>query len=349
MPIADAAAPALLARGRLPEHRHLRAAAAHGVRGPHGGRGRVAPRRHRLRRLGSLRRRRPRELRAAGRRRRRRRRGRPRRLAFAGLVAAALPAGARVLAPRRTSRACCSRSSPRRRAACASSWCRSSGSPTRSGPEHDLVAVSAVQSADGRIADLDALAAAAAAHGARTFVDTTQGIGWLPLDCSPLRLHRVRGLQVAAQPARHRVLHRAARAARRLIPHAAGWYAGEDVPASYYGAPLRLATDARRFDLSPAWLNWVAGAAVARAAGGGQDRGDRRARPAMAGAAARRLGLAPGTPRSCPWRAARRRGGAAARRGRDGGRPRRAPCGSPATSTRPSATSTARSRCSPSR
>ena len=61
------------------------------------------------------------------------------------------------------------------------------------GPEHDLVAFSAVQSADGRIADLDAIAAAAAEHGARTFVDTTQAMGWLPLDCSPLRLHGVRG------------------------------------------------------------------------------------------------------------------------------------------------------------
>ena len=42
-----------------------------------------------------------------------------------------------------------------------------------------LVAVSAVQSADGRLADLDAIAAAAAHHGARTFVDTTQSTGWL--------------------------------------------------------------------------------------------------------------------------------------------------------------------------
>ena len=32
------------------------------------------------------------------------------------------------------------------------------------------------------------------------------------------------------------------------------------MPNSYYGSPLRLARDARRFDLSPAWLNWVAAA-----------------------------------------------------------------------------------------
>src|SRR6185503_4414868 len=46
----------------------------------------------------------------------------------------------------------------------------------------DLVAVSAVQSADGRVVPggLDALAAAATAHGCLTYVDATQAVGWLP-------------------------------------------------------------------------------------------------------------------------------------------------------------------------
>lgn len=41
------------------------------------------------------------------------------------------------------------------------------------------------------------------------------------------------------------------------MPHSAGWYAGADVQQSYFGPPLRLATDARRFDTSPAWFAWV--------------------------------------------------------------------------------------------
>lgn len=49
-------------------------------------------------------------------------------------------------------------------------------------PETALVAFSAVQSADGRIADLDAIRAAAGAHGARTLLDASQSAGWLPLD-----------------------------------------------------------------------------------------------------------------------------------------------------------------------
>jgi selenocysteine lyase/cysteine desulfurase len=41
------------------------------------------------------------------------------------------------------------------------------------------------------------------------------------------------------------------------VPHSAGWYAGEDVHQSYFGPPLRLATSARRLDVSPAWFSWV--------------------------------------------------------------------------------------------
>ena len=48
----------------------------------------------------------------------------------------------------------------------------------------DAVAFSAVQSSDGRLADLDAIAAAAAEHGALTVVDATQACGWLPLDAT---------------------------------------------------------------------------------------------------------------------------------------------------------------------
>ncbi|MEU6751760.1 aminotransferase, partial [Spirillospora sp. NPDC046719] len=42
-----------------------------------------------------------------------------------------------------------------------------------------------------------------------------------------------------------------------LPPVGAGWYAGADVWDSIYGTPLRLASDARRLDLSPAWQCWA--------------------------------------------------------------------------------------------
>ena len=42
-----------------------------------------------------------------------------------------------------------------------------------------------------------------------------------------------------------------------LRPLHAGWYAGDDPWTSIYGTPLRLAKDARRLDISPAWLAWA--------------------------------------------------------------------------------------------
>ena len=42
-----------------------------------------------------------------------------------------------------------------------------------------------------------------------------------------------------------------------LRPLYAGWYAGDDPWTSIYGPPLRLAEDARRLDISPAWLAWA--------------------------------------------------------------------------------------------
>jgi selenocysteine lyase/cysteine desulfurase len=129
--------------------------------------------------------------------------------------------------------------------------------PDAVGPATDLVAVSAVQSATGELADLDAVAAAAAEHGARTLVDATQACGWLPVDagrfdylvCSAYKwLLSPRGAAFAViRPERLEALR----------PLAPGWYAGHDIWTSIYGAPLRLASDARRLDVSPAWLSWV--------------------------------------------------------------------------------------------
>lgn len=135
----------------------------------------------------------------------------------------------------------------------------------------DVVAWSAVQSATGEVADGAAISAAARAVGALTVVDGTQAAGWLPLDagaadvlvgtaykwlCSP----RGTGFLVVdpALAGRHPDV------VARLIPLAANWFAGESVHDSYYGLPLRLATDARRFDISPAWHCWVGTAPALR-------------------------------------------------------------------------------------
>jgi selenocysteine lyase/cysteine desulfurase len=136
--------------------------------------------------------------------------------------------------------------------------------PSAVRPGTALVAVSAVQSVDGRVADLDAVAAAAGDCGARTFIDGTQASGWLPLDAGRFDYVASSGYKWLLSPRGVSFMAIRPGADEPLRPHLAGWYAGDDPFESNYGAPLRLAADARRFDLSPAWLSWV-GAAPALA------------------------------------------------------------------------------------
>ncbi len=126
----------------------------------------------------------------------------------------------------------------------------------------DLVAVSCVQSADGRLVDLPAVLAAARAAGTRVLLDTTQSCGWLPLDVSAVDLVVCGGYKWLLCPRGTAFLYVRPDRMDELRPHSAGWYAGDDPWTSIYGSPLRLAPDARRFDVSPAWFSWT-GAAVA--------------------------------------------------------------------------------------
>lgn len=121
----------------------------------------------------------------------------------------------------------------------------------------DLVAFSAVQSSNGEVADLDRVADAAAHHGALTLVDATQACGWLPLDGRRFDAVVCGAYKWLVSPRGTAFMSVHPELRERLIPHAAGWYAGEDPYSSFYGPPLRLASDARRFDVSPAWFSWV--------------------------------------------------------------------------------------------
>ena len=122
----------------------------------------------------------------------------------------------------------------------------------------DVVAVSAVQSSTGEVADLDTVIDAAAAHDARVVVDATQACGWLPVGASRVDLLACSAYKWLCSPRGTAFMSVRPELHDRLTPHGAGWYAGDDPHASYYGPPLRLAESARRFDVSPAWFPWVA-------------------------------------------------------------------------------------------
>jgi selenocysteine lyase/cysteine desulfurase len=176
-----------------------------------------------------------------------------------GLVAGSLPRGARVLAPEGDFT---SLLFPFLAAGCAVETVALEQVAEAIDSRTHLVAVSAVQSADGRLADLDAIAAAAAHHGALTLINATQACGWLPLNAARFDVLLAGGYKWLCHPRGTAFMTVAERMRDRLHTPAAGWYAGEHPWETCYGTPLRLAADARRFDVSPAWLNWHAAAAT---------------------------------------------------------------------------------------
>ena len=121
----------------------------------------------------------------------------------------------------------------------------------------DLVAFSAVQMSTGDVADVDAIVASARHHGAQTLLDATQACGWMPIDATRFGAVVCAGYKWLTLPRGTAFMAVGDELQQSIVPHSAGWYAGAEVHRSYFGPPLRLATDARRFDTSPAWFSWV--------------------------------------------------------------------------------------------
>lgn len=124
------------------------------------------------------------------------------------------------------------------------------------------VAYSVVQSATGEITDMAAVRAAARQYGALTIADATQAVGWLPVSAGDADAVVCGAYKWLMSPRGTAFLVLAPELAERVVPLFAGWYAGADPHDSYYGPPLRLAPDARRFDVSPGWFDWVGTAAA---------------------------------------------------------------------------------------
>jgi selenocysteine lyase/cysteine desulfurase len=120
-----------------------------------------------------------------------------------------------------------------------------------------LVVFSLVQSATGVVADVDGILEAAARHDAYTFCDVTQAAGVLPVDASRFDVTVCHTYKWLCSPRGVAFLTLSERFDPLLTPLQAGWYAGDDVWTSVYGPAMHLATDARRFDVSPAWQAWI--------------------------------------------------------------------------------------------
>ncbi|MFJ4683560.1 aminotransferase class V-fold PLP-dependent enzyme [Streptomyces sp. NPDC088789] len=173
---------------------------------------------------------------------------------FGGLVAAALPSGAEVLTaegdfsslvnPFHTRGDLKVRAVPLERIA----------ESVR--PETELVAVSVVQSADGRLADLTAIREATRAHGARVFLDASQSVGWLPVAPDAYDFLAAVGFKWLLGP--HGVSFLVVpEDLGGLPPLFAGWVTGEAPWDSCYGPIAELAHSARRYDVSPALFSYA--------------------------------------------------------------------------------------------
>ncbi|MFJ5706631.1 aminotransferase class V-fold PLP-dependent enzyme [Streptomyces sp. NPDC093105] len=128
-------------------------------------------------------------------------------------------------------------------------------------PETALVGLSAVQSADGRTADLAAVRAAAAAHGARTLLDATQSAGWLPLAAGEWDYTVAGAYKYLLCPRGTSFLTVTEEAQDSLLPIHAGWVTGEELWVNSYGPVRELARSARRFDEPAAFLSYHGAAA----------------------------------------------------------------------------------------
>ncbi len=176
----------------------------------------------------------------------------------AGLIAAGLPAGAEVLVAEGDFSSLVNPFTVRRDLKVRTVPLERVADEIR--PGTTLAAVSSVQSADGRVADLAAIREAAARHGTRTLVDATQSVGWLPIRAAEFDYVMCAAFKWLMCPRGTAFLVVSESAAAELPPVFAGWAAGEDPWMSTYGPVTELATSARRFDASPAFLSYVGAA-----------------------------------------------------------------------------------------
>ncbi|SDK86828.1 Selenocysteine lyase/Cysteine desulfurase [Streptomyces indicus] len=175
---------------------------------------------------------------------------------YAAIIAASLPEGAEVLLPEADFASLVNPFHLRRDLKIRTVPLEALADEVRDGTA--LVATSAVQSADGRLADLTALTAAARAHGARTLVDASQSAGWLPVAEADYTvavgykwLLCPRGITFFIAPEDQELF-------ASLHPLLAGWVAGEHPWDSCYGPVTEYARSARRFDISPSLYAYVA-------------------------------------------------------------------------------------------
>jgi selenocysteine lyase/cysteine desulfurase len=113
-----------------------------------------------------------------------------------------------------------------------------------------LVAVSLVQSSDGRMPDL----AAIKATGVRLFLDGTQAVGAIAVDLDGVDYLVAHSYKWLLSPRGLAFLYVRPERLGEITPWLAGWKSRANPFEDFYGAP-ELAADARRLDISIPWFS----------------------------------------------------------------------------------------------
>ena len=113
-----------------------------------------------------------------------------------------------------------------------------------------LVAVSLVQSSDGRTPDLAAIKAA----GTRLFLDGTQAVGSIPVSLEGVDYLVAHSYKWLLSPRGLCFFYVRPERLPEITPWLAGWKSRSDPFEDYYGAP-ELASDAHRLDVSIPWFS----------------------------------------------------------------------------------------------
>jgi selenocysteine lyase/cysteine desulfurase len=118
----------------------------------------------------------------------------------------------------------------------------------------------------GRVADVAAILEAAETHGSRVLVDATQAIPFVRLDGLIDRIDYLvcSGYKHLLSPRGTAYLYVRRERWDDLEPRNANWRAADLPFGRYFGGPLTLAPDARRFDVSRAWFPWIGAATSLR-------------------------------------------------------------------------------------
>jgi len=124
-----------------------------------------------------------------------------------------------------------------------------------------LVAFSLIQMQSGRAAPMPEILRAARHVGARTLVDATHAIPFVPLadDLASIDFLVCAGYKHLLSPRGVGFMYVARERWDAIEPIVANWRSARDPYANYFGGQLDLAPTAARFDVSLAWFSWVGG------------------------------------------------------------------------------------------